>query len=115
MDTLISNVTVVTMNERMEVLFGAYIGITDGKISWLAKKAPEEKPSQIIDGTGMVLLPGLVNCHTQLEQTLLRGYADDCDEKTRLALPLCLTSPVISTLWHRPCPKAASRPIWPRK
>ena len=32
MDTLISNVTVVTMNERMEVLFGAYIGITDGKI-----------------------------------------------------------------------------------
>ena len=33
MDTLISNVTVVTMNERMDVLFGAYIGIRDGKIS----------------------------------------------------------------------------------
>ena len=32
MDTLISNVTVVTMNPKMDVLFGAYIGIQDGKI-----------------------------------------------------------------------------------
>ena len=26
MDTLISNVTIVTMNEKMEVLFGAFLG-----------------------------------------------------------------------------------------
>ena len=32
MDTLISNVTAVTMNPRMDVIFGAYIGIQDGKI-----------------------------------------------------------------------------------
>ena len=32
MDTLISNVTIVTMNERSEVLFGGHVGITDGKI-----------------------------------------------------------------------------------
>ena len=85
MDTLFSNISVVTMDERMQVLTDAFVGVTDGKISWLAKKAPEEKPAQIIDGTGMVLIPGLINCHTQLEQTLLRGFADDCDERTRLA------------------------------
>ena len=85
MDTLFSNIFVVTMDERMQVLTDAFVGVTDGKISWLAKKAPEEKPNKIIDGTGMVLIPGLINCHTQLEQTLLRGYADDCDERTRLA------------------------------
>ena len=85
MDTLFSNISVVTMDERMQVLTDAFVGVTDGKISWLAKKAPEEKPEQIIDGTGMVLIPGLINCHTQLEQTLLRGYADDCDHQTRLA------------------------------
>ena len=33
MDTLISNVTIVTMNEKMDVLFGAFLGITDGKIT----------------------------------------------------------------------------------
>ncbi len=77
MDTLISNVTIVTMNEKMEVLFGAHLGVTDGKISYIGKKAPQEQPQTIIDGTGMVLLPGLVNCHTHLATTLLRSYCDD--------------------------------------
>ncbi len=77
MDTLFSHVTVVTMDERMSVWTDAFVGVTDGKISWLAKKAPEEKPAQIIDASGMVLMPGLINCHTHLPMSLLRGYADD--------------------------------------
>ena len=40
MDTLISNVTIVTMNERGEVLFGGHVGITDGKIVHIAKVPP---------------------------------------------------------------------------
>lgn len=77
MNTLISNVTIVTMNEKMEVLFGAYLGVTDGKISYIGKDAPLEQPQTIVDGTGMVLMPGLVNCHTQLATTVLRSYLDD--------------------------------------
>ncbi len=84
MDTLFSNISVITMDERMQTLTDAFVGVTDGKISWLSKKPPEEKPHQIIDGTGMVLMPGLINCHTQLEQTLLRSYADDCGHQVRL-------------------------------
>ncbi len=77
MDTLLSNVTVVTMNEKMEVLFGAYLGVADGKISYIGKKAPEEAPKTIIDGTGMVAMPGLVDCHTHLSTTALRSFLDD--------------------------------------
>ena len=77
MDTLISNVTVVTMNARMEVLFGAYIGIDGGKIVSITKTAPKEQPKTIIDGTGMVAMPGLVNCHTHLATSMLRSYSDD--------------------------------------
>ena len=77
MDTLISNVTLVTMNNRMDVLFGAYLGITEGKIAYIGKTAPEDKPQTIIDGTGMVLMPGLVNCHTHLATTVLRSYCDE--------------------------------------
>ena len=77
MDTLISNVTVVTMNEKMEVLFGAFIGIENGKISCIGKTAPAEQPATIIDGTGMVAMPGLINCHTHLATTALRSYCDD--------------------------------------
>lgn len=77
MDTLISNVTAVTMNPKMEVLFGAYIGIQDGKIVSISKTPPEEAPKTIIDGTGMVAIPGLINCHTQLATSVLRSYTDD--------------------------------------
>ena len=84
MDTLISNVTVVTMNERMDVLFGAYIGITEGKISYIGRTAPEEKPATIIEGTGMVAIPGLVNCHTHLAATALRSCFDDLSSREAL-------------------------------
>jgi len=65
------------MNEKMDVLFGAYLGVDGGKISYIGKTAPQEQPATIIDGTGMVLLPGLVNCHTHLATTVLRSYCDD--------------------------------------
>ena len=77
LDTLISNVTVVTMNERMDILFGACIAIDGGKITYIGKNPPEEKPATIVDGTGMVAIPGLINCHTHLASTVLRSYCDD--------------------------------------
>jgi len=76
LDTLISNVTVVTMNEKLDVLFGAYLGVTGDKITYLADCPPEEQPASIVDGTGMVALPGLVNCHTHLATTLMRTFVD---------------------------------------
>lgn len=84
MDTLFSNVTVVTMDEELRVLFSAFVGVTDGKISYLSKEAPTEQPKQIINGEGMVLMPGLINCHTHLPMSPLRGYADDVDLATWL-------------------------------
>ncbi len=84
MDTLISNVTIVTMNEKMDVLFGAYLGVTDGKISYIGKEAPAQQPATIIDGTGMVAMPGLVNCHTHLATTVLRSFADDASRNEAL-------------------------------
>ena len=84
MDTLISNVTVVTMNEKMDVVFGGFIGITEGKITYIGRSAPDETPKAIVDGTGMVAIPGLVNAHTHLATTVLRSYLDDADNKEML-------------------------------
>ena len=65
------------MNPKMDVLFGAYIAIEDGKIRSIEKTAPEGQPKTIIDGTGMVTIPGLINCHTHLATASLRSYTDD--------------------------------------
>lgn len=77
MDTLISNVTIVTMNEGLDVIFGGHVGITGGKIAYIAKVPPKEQPTEIIDGTGMVLMPGLINCHTHLATSALRSLTDE--------------------------------------
>ncbi len=84
MDTLISNVTVVTMNEKMDILFGAYLGITGGKIAYVGKTAPEDQPQTIIDGTGMVAMPGLINAHAHLATSVLRNFVDDANKAEAL-------------------------------
>ena len=84
MDTLITNVTAVTMTPGAEVLFGVNIGITDGKIEFISKKVPQELPQTIIEGTGMVAMPGLINCHTHLATSVLRCFTDDLSNKEAL-------------------------------
>lgn len=84
MDTLITNVTAVTMTPGTEVLFGVNIGITGGKIEFISKKVPEEMPKTIIEGTGMVAMPGLINCHTHLATSVLRCFTDDLTNKEAL-------------------------------
>ena len=79
MDILFYHGTIVTMDEAMHLYTDGFLGVTDGKISYLGKTPPpeSEKPARLIDASGMVLIPGLINCHTHLPMTLLRGYADD--------------------------------------
>ena len=72
------------MTPGTEVLFGVNIGITDGKIEFISKKVPEEMPKTSIEGTGMVAMPGLINCHTHLATSVLRCFTDDLTNKEAL-------------------------------
>ena len=90
------------MNEKMDVLFGAYIGIEGGKIVSIGKQPPKDSPATIVDGTGMVAMPGLVNCHTHLATTALRSYLDDASRAEALQKQLSLEDKMDSR-----CAKAA--------
>ena len=72
---LIRNATILTMNDGMEVVSGA-VSIRAGRI---ASVGPEPAPPHdtTIDAAGGFLLPGFVQTHIHLCQTLFRGYADD--------------------------------------
>lgn len=84
MDLLISGATVLTMDAELRVLPGAFVGITDTKISFVGLAAPTEKPKKIMDATGMVLMPGLIDCHTHPTHAILRNYQDAMDPMQRL-------------------------------
>ncbi len=77
LDTLIKNVTAVTMDDEGHLYTDAYIAIKDGKIVSVGTEAPLEQAEKVIDGRGMIAMPGLVNTHSHAAMSLMRGYADD--------------------------------------
>jgi 5-methylthioadenosine/S-adenosylhomocysteine deaminase len=77
MDTLFSDIVVITMDDGHPVLRHGYVGIDGRKVSYVGETPPEEKANRVISGSRRLLMPGLINSHSHLPMTLLRGYADD--------------------------------------
>ena len=75
-DVLIRGGHVVTMNYRREIIKGGSVAVEGDKITAVGKSV-REKADTVIDARGKIVLPGLINCHTHLPMTLLRGVADD--------------------------------------
>jgi len=67
---------IVTQNSSRDVLPQASILIEDGAICQVGAIHPRSV-DKVIDGSGKIALPGLINAHTHLSMTLFRGYADD--------------------------------------
>ena len=72
---LIKNALILSPNTNFEGKQS--ILIKDGIIAEIDSKIDESKADKIIDASGKILLPGLVNTHTHLSMTLFRGLADD--------------------------------------
>ncbi len=73
---LIRNALILTMNDRFDVVEGDVL-VRDGRIAAVAPGAGHEPADQTIDAAGRYLLPGFVQTHVHLCQTLFRGFADD--------------------------------------
>lgn len=67
---------VVTQNPSRQVLRNASVYVDDGRVMEIGPKVAGEA-DRVLDGRGKALIPGLINTHTHLSMSLLRGYADD--------------------------------------
>jgi 5-methylthioadenosine/S-adenosylhomocysteine deaminase len=72
---LIRNGTIVTMDAGNSIVRGDLL-ILDGRIAVIGRQ-DAVKADQVIDATGCAVLPGFVQTHIHLCQTLFRGAADD--------------------------------------
>jgi 5-methylthioadenosine/S-adenosylhomocysteine deaminase len=61
------------------ILDGATVGVRaeQGRIAELGPDVAPRDGDELIDATGMALVPGLWNAHTHAAMTLFRGYGDD--------------------------------------
>jgi cytosine/adenosine deaminase-related metal-dependent hydrolase len=63
------------MNDTLDVVSGA-VSVREGRIASIGQE-PSGPHDVVIDATGQYLLPGFVQTHIHLCQTLFRGFADD--------------------------------------
>ena len=79
-DILLTNAHVLTMDEKLNQYNPGAVAVVGDSIVAVGPEAEIKKEYQgheTLDCGGKVLMPGLVNAHTHVPMTLLRGLADD--------------------------------------
>jgi 5-methylthioadenosine/S-adenosylhomocysteine deaminase len=72
---LIRGGTIITMNDRLDVVTGDVV-VRDGRLVSVGGQA-DTACDRTIDAEGSLVLPGFIQTHVHLCQTLFRGFADD--------------------------------------
>src|SRR6266508_1761961 len=72
---LVRSGIILTLNDRFDIVEGD-VSIRDGRIAAIGSNIAE-RHDRVIDARGGYVLPGLVQTHIHLCQTLFRGFADD--------------------------------------
>lgn len=79
-DTILTGGVVVTMNQQFDIILDGAVAVRGDKILAVgtsADIAAQYESDNTISCVGQYILPGLVNAHTHVPMTLLRGLADD--------------------------------------
>lgn len=75
-DIVIRGARIVTLDAQNRILDGN-VSISKGRISAIEPHSASSDARDVLDAQGKVLLPGFVQTHIHLCQTLFRGSADD--------------------------------------
>jgi 5-methylthioadenosine/S-adenosylhomocysteine deaminase len=79
-DLLLINAIVLTMDDEMHKFEPGAVAVCGDSILAAGPEAEIRKAypaGQVVDCGGKVLMPGLINAHTHVPMTLMRGLADD--------------------------------------
>jgi 5-methylthioadenosine/S-adenosylhomocysteine deaminase len=83
-EILFEHVTALTMSPDLPVLENGYVLVRGRTISAIGPTRPQGAFERVVDCTGKVMMPGLINAHTHLPMTILRGYGGGHDLHTWL-------------------------------
>ena len=72
------------MDPARPELKNAFVAVEGTKIASVGTDRPAGEFDRVIDCAGKVMMPGLVNAHTHVPMTLMRGYGGGCDLHTWL-------------------------------
>src|SRR5213080_2379078 len=81
-ELIVSGGTVVTMDGARHVIENGAIAIKAGRIEAIGRANEIDQryaAREVVNATGKVVIPGLINGHTHVPMVLFRGLADDLD------------------------------------
>jgi 5-methylthioadenosine/S-adenosylhomocysteine deaminase len=79
-DWLLTHAHILTMDTHLHQFTDGALAVKDDTIIAVgptAELSAQYQAAQVVDCSGQVLMPGLINAHTHVPMTLLRGLADD--------------------------------------
>jgi 5-methylthioadenosine/S-adenosylhomocysteine deaminase len=79
-NTLFTNALVLTMDENFNQYLPGAVAVKEDSIIAVGREEDLQKEfsaQDMVDCRGKILMPGLINAHTHVPMTLLRGLADD--------------------------------------
>jgi 5-methylthioadenosine/S-adenosylhomocysteine deaminase len=93
MSVIFADAWLITMNEKREVLDEASVYVEKDRIVAIGTRQDLQRRfpiAEVVDCTGRIVMPGMVNTHTHLFQTLMKGLGDDMVLKKWFT---CMTGP----------------------
>lgn len=93
MSTILADAWLITMNPKREVLEKASVCVEADRIVGIGTRGALERAhpgAEVVDCSEKIVMPGMVNTHTHLFQTLLKGLGDDMVLKRWFT---CMTGP----------------------
>jgi 5-methylthioadenosine/S-adenosylhomocysteine deaminase len=76
-DVLIEGATVLTMDADNRIVAPGWVLVRGGSIAEIDDRPIVVRGVRRLDGSGTIALPGFINAHTHLFQTLIRGLFDE--------------------------------------
>src|SRR6202142_3726017 len=93
MNLIFADGWLITVNPQRDVLENASVCVEKDRIVAVSTRQDLQRRfpgAEIVDCTGRIVMPGMVNTHTHLFQTLMKGLGDD---KVLKQWFTCMTAP----------------------
>lgn len=78
---LFIHATIITVSKDREIVLDGALLVRNGRIAAIDKTdiliSDVDEMTEVIDCTNKIIVPGLINTHAHLAQSLLRGLAED--------------------------------------
>src|SRR5450432_1970551 len=91
--TLYTHCTIITVNSSREIILDGALLVSGSRIAAVGKAnslADRLRPgTKIVDLEGKIMIPGLINTHSHLAQSLLRGLTEDLPLPSWLCDAIC--------------------------